>query len=65
MAWKLVTSGGKNYTIYISGRSHSVRRNDAFTWSGGTFLGSSESLSDALEIIKADSGAKDTRIRDG
>lgn len=65
MAWKLVTSGGKKYTISISGKSHTVRRNDAFTWSGGTFLGTAQSLSDALEIIKADSGGKDTSIRDG
>jgi len=64
VSWKLAKSGGKGYTIQISGKTHVVRRNDGFTWSTGTRLGQATSLADAIEIIKADSGSKAVDMRD-
>lgn len=65
MSWKSVKSGGKLYTIETFNDGEMiVRRYDTSFKSNGTRLGSTYRLSSALEIIKADSGGRDTDIRD-
>jgi hypothetical protein len=65
MSWKLVRSGGKNYTIQQSSSGYTVRKNDGFTRGGGTRIGSAKSLTDAIDIIKSDSNSQNVDIRDG
>jgi hypothetical protein len=64
MSWKLVRSGGENYTIQQSSSGYTVRKNDGFAWSTGTRLGTAGSLADAIEIIKSDSKSQRVDIRD-
>jgi hypothetical protein len=57
MSRRYAKSNGKSYTIEESGGKYLVSR-------GGTKLGSASSLSDAIEIIKADSGSSKVDVRD-
>ncbi|MEY9230981.1 hypothetical protein ABIF68_010305 [Bradyrhizobium japonicum] len=65
ITWKLAKSGGKNYTIkkFTSGKM-TVRRNDAFTWDGGTKLGEVRNLEEAIALIKVDSRSVRVDLRD-
>jgi hypothetical protein len=64
MTWKLAESGGKKYTIQVSTFSYTIRKNDGFTWTTGTKLGTANSLTDAISLIKSDSGSSRVNIRD-
>ena len=44
--------------------SHTVRKDDGFFSSTGTKIGETDSMKDSLDVIKSDSGAKDTKIKD-
>ncbi len=62
--WSLIMSGGKGYTTeQSSDGSATVRRNDGFFHSTGTKIGHADSMTDALDIVKSDSGADDTDIK--
>lgn len=65
MSWKLVRSGGKNYTVQQSSSGYTIRKNDGFARSGGTRLGTATSFADAIDIIKSDSNSQQIDIRDG
>jgi hypothetical protein len=65
MSWKLVSSGGKSYTIEQSSSGCTVRKNNGFVRSTGARLGTTKSLVDAFQIIKSDSGSQQLNVRDG
>ena len=61
-----IKSGGEGYTDReFSDGSHTVRRDDGFLPSTGTKIGETESKKDSLVVIKSDSGAEDTNIKEG
>jgi hypothetical protein len=63
--WRQIISGGRSYTDQeYSDGSHKVRRDDGFLRSTGTDLGETGSMKDSLDIVKSDSGAKDTTMKD-
>jgi|HubBroStandDraft_6_1064221.scaffolds.fasta_scaffold812132_1 hypothetical protein len=61
-----IKSGGEGYTDReFSDGSHTVRRDDGFLPSTGTKIGETEWKKDSLVLIKSDSGAEDTNIKEG
>lgn len=64
MTWKLANSGRKKYTIQQTSSGFVVRKNDGFTWSSGTKLGTVSSLANAISAIKSDSGSSRVDIHD-
>ena len=53
-----VRSGGTKYTLtIISSDEIEVRLNDGWVAGNGSYLGTADSVEDALSIIKSDSGS--------